>query len=113
MSEYTPEPWRVGRYHYSDVVECQSGNILLSKTEELDNATGIANARRIVACVNACAGMADPEAEIARIRAEALKEAADRAVTWYRQGQLIPAHKDSFAIKQLRAAILADEPKEE
>ena len=47
----------------------------------------------------------------AEARAEALKEAADRAVTWYRQGQLIPAHKDSFAIKQLRAAILADEPK--
>ena len=49
----------------------------------------------------------------AEARAEAMKEAADRAVTWYRQGQLIPAHKDSFAIKQLRAAILADEPKED
>lgn len=38
------------------------------------------------------------------------RECADRAVAWYRAGQLIPAHKESFAIKQLRAAILGVEP---
>ncbi len=46
----------------------------------------------------------------AEARAEALRDAADRAIAWYRAGQLIPAHKESFAIKGLRAAILADKP---
>ena len=49
----------------------------------------------------------------AEARAEALREAAERAVSWYRSGQIIPAHKESYSIKQLRTAILADEPKEE
>jgi hypothetical protein len=38
-------------------------------------------------------------------RAAILKEAADRAVEWYRRGQIIPAHLNSLAIKELRAAI--------
>lgn len=48
----------------------------------------------------------------AEARAEALLKAAERAVAWYRKGQIIPAHINSYAIKELRAAILADEPKE-
>ena len=41
-----------------------------------------ANARRIVACVNALAGIENPDEYIASIRAETIKEAADRAVAW-------------------------------
>lgn len=42
---------------------------------------------------------------IEAFRAATLKEAADRAVAWYRSGQIIPAHMESFSIKTLRAAI--------
>lgn len=41
-----------------------------------------ANARRIVACVNALAGVENPDEYIASIRAATLKEAADRAERW-------------------------------
>ena len=61
---------------------------------------------------NVTIGLIDEYNEAIRreARAEALREAADMAVAWYRQGQIIPAHKESYAIKSLRAAILADEP---
>lgn len=36
-----------------------------------------ANARRIVACVNACAGMSDPETEIAELKADNANMARD------------------------------------
>ena len=53
---------------------------------------------------------ADPKPfDIAIYRATILAEAAERAVAWYRQGQIIPAHKESYAIKQLRAAIMEAE----
>jgi len=41
-------------------------------------------------------------------RASILKEAADRAVAWYRSGQLIPAHTNSLAVRELHAAIEGD-----
>ena len=67
-----------------------------------------ANAARIVACVNALAGIENPAEYIAAFRAATLKEAADRAEAWYRSGQIIPAHTNSLAIRELRAAIEGD-----
>ena len=73
MSEHTPGPWEhvheehsVGgltthTYCVRPVGGTPEDNIL--RTDE-------ANARRIVACVNACEGMKDPEAEIKALRIE-------------------------------------------
>ena len=68
MSNHTPEPWRVGRdgsvvsdtpvpgMGGSDAVEYYGGHLIGESIIE-------ANARRIVACVNACAGMRNDELE--------------------------------------------------
>ena len=68
MSKHTPEPWRVGRHGTvvsdtpvpgiggSDAVEYYGGHLIGESITE-------ANARRIVACVNACAGMRNDELE--------------------------------------------------
>ena len=90
MSDYTPEPWRVDArtgcyaiYQASENHNCLSGMdkqaiVYQSGRGEESQPNGyrylteeqLANARRIVACVNACAGIADPAAEIARLRAD-------------------------------------------
>jgi hypothetical protein len=81
---HTPEPWRV------DIV---SGTIIFDKekiqgleviiTIPTEAQGGVkkaqANAARIVACVNACAGMEDPAAEIALLT-ERLKNAQEELV---------------------------------
>ena len=68
MSNHTPEPWRVGRPFTvvsdtpvpemggSYAVEYYGGHLIGESIIE-------ANARRIVACVNACAGMMNDELE--------------------------------------------------
>ena len=68
MSNHTPEPWRVGRPFTvvsdtpvpemggSDAVEYYGGHLIGESIIE-------ANARRIVACVNACEGMRNDELE--------------------------------------------------
>lgn len=63
MSAHTPEPWLVcydGRIdsHDGELVCAFSWSSYKEFTEEGANAT------RIVACVNACAGMSDPAAQI-------------------------------------------------
>ena len=35
-----------------------------------------------------------------------IRECADKAEAWYRSGQMIPAKKETYDIKQLRAAIM-------
>lgn len=79
MSKYTPEPWALhesestasfGLYHgkkYIGIGTCQSRISYLPEDR--------ANAARIVACVNACAGIEDPEATI-----PALNDLADKAI---------------------------------
>lgn len=68
MSNHTPEPWRVGRPFTvvsdtpvpemggSDAVEYYGGHLIGESIIE-------ANARRIVACVNACQGLSTDELE--------------------------------------------------
>jgi hypothetical protein len=58
--EHTKEPWRYGEDNDGWYVACGS--------EQLGYALSEANARRIVACVNACAGIDDPEAWINNAR---------------------------------------------
>ena len=66
MSEHTKEPW------IFDAPDADFSGIIIGRHggEVVDGEFTEANARRIVACVNACAGMDDPEKEIAALRAE-------------------------------------------
>lgn len=71
---HTPEPWRHSAdlphhgcrlIHAADgYLVADAGRITKRTGDEMDS-----NARRIVECVNACAGMTDPAAEIAALRA--------------------------------------------
>ena len=76
MRKHTPEPWvaidraikRDNGFGYGEIVANvpggnTSGPFFVQSDEECE-----ANARLIVACVNACAGMEDPAAEIAELK---------------------------------------------
>lgn len=91
MSEHTPEPWNVDEVFWRGAIpyECPEWSIQ-NKSIHDENGWSIcmvqgdnnkpmqANAVRIVACVNACTGMADPAAEIAALRERAEKAEAER-----------------------------------
>jgi hypothetical protein len=84
-SQHTPEPWNHSAdlphhgcrlIHAADgYLVADAGRITRRTGDEMDS-----NARRIVACVNACAGMKDPQAEIAALRA-ALEPFAELATS--------------------------------
>jgi len=86
MSEYTPEPWeyfeeihKAGKLRiYCSVARKAGGKSPEDNILRISGEGGEHTVRSIVACVNACAGMADPAAEIAKLRAkrEALHKAA-------------------------------------
>ena len=61
MSNHTPEPWKCEGYvvYFPDLI----GGFSLQHCPDAE-----ATARRIVACVNACAGMDSPAAEIAELK---------------------------------------------
>lgn len=71
MSNHTPEPWY---WHendsYCEINSERDGQIGDSCASSClgDIDLGRANARRIVACVNACAGMEYPEVEIDELK---------------------------------------------
>ncbi len=76
--KHTPEPWvlfEVGeRFKYQCPAAASDNTSILTTTEE-DGVVWAAvyndeDARRIVACVNACAGMENPADEIAKLKSE-------------------------------------------
>ena len=65
MSKWTPEPWP------ENARELNGTDLLVVVGQERIKSgsfAGLANRQRAVACVNACAGMNDPAAEIERLR---------------------------------------------
>ena len=78
MSKHTPEPWRITTHlcsrdtHIVRRIDGEKHAVCIIRTNNADEAE--ANAARIIACVNACAGMDDPAAEIERLRAESRSE---------------------------------------
>lgn len=60
---HTPEPWFIAKTEPAEIRTHPSGGVVIGET--IPNAY---NASRAVACVNACAGMADPAKEIAILR---------------------------------------------
>ena len=78
MSKHTPEPWFDDRathdepYQNIKILGDENRGICWLWIDDAPvddwNAEQRANANRIVTCVNACAGMADPAAEIAELK---------------------------------------------
>ena len=76
MSKHTPEPWKLWGDKEAVVMDCplhsKHGFIaVMACNEDVSAKTSSANAKRIVTCVNACAGMSDPAAEIAELKRQA------------------------------------------
>lgn len=82
---HTPEPWHHSAdlpHHGCRLIHAADG-YLVADAGRITKRTGdemISNARRIVACVNACEGMTDPAVEIAAMRA-ALEPFAELATS--------------------------------
>ena len=70
---HTPEPWDWhgpwSVYKGCNIIDGNVADILQVNHDYEANDWDEAAAARIVACVNACEGMADPAAEIAELRA--------------------------------------------
>ena len=78
MSEtkHSPEPWGISPAHSGDVLEANEGwKVAECWDPEATPGTSADNARRIVACVNALAGIPTEALEAGRL-AEALEYAA-------------------------------------
>ena len=82
-NKHTPEPWRTdAECGFPQDIHDSKGNLFLRCGSDFDNEIyGEANARRIVACVNACSGISTdnlednlPVKELARRYNEALKQ---------------------------------------
>ncbi len=68
MSQHTPEPWhQSSRYLYDK--DWHTLAAFCTTNRDAPPEQDIANTQRIVACVNACAGIADPAATLAALRA--------------------------------------------
>lgn len=103
MSKHTPEPWDYRPNKHDDwgfirdlngdlVAVAKDSSISHDKHDEFrirkEDPYG-PNAKRIVACVNATAGMTDPEKEIREMKEEneRLVGAIHDAIIWMREGQ--------------------------
>lgn len=70
-AEWVAEPWHVSHGHYKTDVYSREGTVI--QGTPFMTPVGIANAARAAACVNACAGIPNPEEFIKR--AKRLEEA--------------------------------------
>jgi hypothetical protein len=71
--EHTPEPWRAVHHNRAaSILSDSHGPIAGTEGDSVPVAEQHENANRIIACVNACAGIADPQSAIAAAR-DALK----------------------------------------
>lgn len=62
MSEnmtHTPTPWKVGSKYPTDIYSTRAGHAIARTTNPQFDGEDEANAARIVACVNACEGVAN------------------------------------------------------
>jgi len=71
-TQHTPEPWDWrGPWEVfggDEVYDAHNRRVLIASHVLMPKTWDAAAAARIVACVNACAGMADPAAEIAALK---------------------------------------------
>lgn len=116
MSKHTPEPWRAEMnsvyWEFQDTYGDLIGDTCASSASEPHHgcslALGEANANRLVACVNALAGVPDPAAFVA-----AARELAD-ASTNYEQASFGTVGPDTDRLMKAVAAFhAADRPNEQ
>lgn len=67
LNGWTPEPWKVKEHLYRTPRDVLKDYSIEHNGAQIMTGAKL-NADRIVACVNACKGMADPKAEIAALR---------------------------------------------
>ncbi len=91
--EHTKEPWSVGELITKNIIGGDDIIVTCLETETGDNET---NANRIVACVNACAGMKNPVEEIAELK---------KQITWRKVKEELPKRDERVWCKDLRGSI--------
>ena len=108
---HTPEPWRLSMSGYSikslsDDMPIVANNPWGHGMTEKNATRWIENAERIVACVNACAGMADPVATITALR-EALAALIFPMEAWNEAIERVTGEQPVVidALTQARAAL--------
>ena len=112
MSEHTKEPWddtRMPNNVYSNdvtgsiIARCAGAGFEFAKRPEQESA---ANARRIVACVNACAGLETKHLEGVSLK-EALDDAYDNAqrITAL-EAQLAEAERQNAELMKMRHKVI-------
>lgn len=122
MDKHTPEPWKTeyrkdsrGMFH-QDIFDVNGETIAVMswypvKVSETKTETNReANARRIVACVNACAGMDDPQIAISKLGYERDKAREERNIADTRIAELeaeLAAEREK--VELLREALVAFE----
>lgn len=118
-TKHTAEPWatayreRGGGSQAQEIFDSDGLTIAtlswyaVRKDEKTVTTNRAENARRIVACVNACTGMADPEKEILALRAAAEKarEALDKVLKVWMCN--VEYHDWEPSIKDARSALAA------
>ena len=75
-SKHTPEPWRLAVGNGRRRVMAGSGSVTTAVDPRADDNRARANANRIVACVNGCKGIPDPETDVPELVA-ALRDIGD------------------------------------
>jgi hypothetical protein len=69
--KHTPEPWKVDGGKCRNAIVHEFGQMAIAECWYRGNWENTrANAARIVACINACAGMEDPAKEIEHLRSQ-------------------------------------------
>ena len=108
---HTPEPWAVSDSPYGAIISTASRELRQSwcvSTEDTgrnySDEIAVANARRIVACVNACAGIETTVLEKENVVSYHKKARAERNT--YRElcGELLEALKNSSAAAHMHTA---------
>lgn len=64
MSNHTETPWAFVSGHHGYIITAKDGAYDVAVVRNIGNEDNLANAERIVACVNACRDMDDPRATI-------------------------------------------------
>lgn len=101
MSKHTKEPWVQGdcsrnmiyAWKGQVLVFTDDGYRIIVSCNQNYPEEAEANARRIVACVNACAGMDDPEKEVATLKVHRDELLAERDKLLFHESQLVESLK--------------------
>lgn len=118
-TKHTPTPWRVEYKPASTYIFSNEPNfLLLSMSYTQTDKTTIANAKRIVECVNACEGMPSSiltstsrknhaffEAIEFELKYNELKEVIEDMIKHLDEGIVLTLRKDSILVEALRNTI--------